>query len=107
METVDKAKEMLGLPDWVNEDTPWGDAIGESPLKNYVGEENLDMVLERYGLKDTANGDTLYKEVRQTVDEADKKEREEYEKQMEELQAQLQQQASSSEQDSEEAPAQE
>ncbi len=90
MATVDEAKSYLGLPDWVDENTPWGDAIGEAPLKNFVGEENLDSFLERYGLTDAADGDTLYKEVRQTVNEADKKEREEYEKQMEELQKQMQ-----------------
>ncbi len=106
MATVDEAKSFLALPDWVDENTPWGDAIGEAPLKNYVGEEQLDAFLEHYGLQDTANGDTLYKEVRQTVDEADKKEREEYEKQMEELQAQMEEQQSQSDDETQtEAPA--
>lgn len=103
MSTVDEAKSSLGLPDWVDENTPWGDAVGEAPLKNYVGEENLDLFLEHYGLQGTANGDTLYKDVRQTVDAADKKEREEYEKQMEELQAQME--AQQSQPDETEAPA--
>ncbi len=106
MATVDEAKSFLALPDWIDENTPWGDAIGEAPLKNYVGEENLDDFLEHYGLKDTATGDTLFKEVRQTVDEADKKEREEYEKQMEELQAQMEAQQSQSDDETQtEAPA--
>ena len=106
MATVDEAKSFLALPDWVDENTPWGDAIGEAPLKNYVGEENLDDFLEHYGLQDTATGDTLFKEVRQTVDEADKKEREEYEKQMEELQAQMEEQQSQSDGETQtEAPA--
>ena len=106
MSTVDEAKSFLALPDWVDENTPWGDAIGEAPLKNYVGEDQLDSFLEHYGLKDIANGDTLYKEVRQTVDEADKKEREEYEKQMEELQKQMEeQQAQSDDETQTEAPA--
>ena len=106
MATVDEAKSFLALPDWVDENTPWGEAVGEAPLKNYVGEDQLDSFLEHYGLTDIANGDTLFKEVRQTVDEADKKEREEYEKQMEELQAQMEAQQSQSDDETQtEAPA--
>ena len=81
METVDDAKKVLELPDWVTEDTPWGEAIGEAPLRAYVGEANLDRFKESYSLGDDVTGDTLYKDVKNKVDEIDKQKREESEKQ--------------------------
>ncbi len=34
-------KEVLKFPDDVDEDTAWGDAIGQVTLGDYVGEDNL------------------------------------------------------------------
>ncbi|MBQ2670975.1 MAG: hypothetical protein IJG06_09555, partial [Clostridia bacterium] len=81
MENVEDAKKVLELPDWVNENTPWGEAIGEAPLKAYVGEDNLNTFKEKYGLGDNITGDTRYKEIKNKVDEIDKQKREESEKQ--------------------------
>lgn len=81
METVEDAKKMLELPDEIDDDTPWGVAIGEAPLRAYVGESNVDSFKERYGLGDDVTGDTKYKDVRKTVDNADKRAREERERQ--------------------------
>lgn len=76
----DTMKEFLQFPDTVTEDTPWGEAIGEVTLGNYVGEDNLAEFKETYGLGDDVTVDTLWKEVRQTVDETSRQQRIESEK---------------------------
>lgn len=76
----DTMKEFLKFPDTVTEDTPWGEAIGEVTLGNYVGEDNLAEFKETYGLGDDVTVDTLWKEVRQTVDETSRQQRIESEK---------------------------
>lgn len=72
METVESAKRVLELPDWITYDTPWGEAIDEAPLRAYIGEEYLENFKAYYGLNDTVNGDTLFKEVRRIVDAKEK-----------------------------------
>lgn len=62
-------KEMLGLGDDITENTPWGEAEGKSPLKKYVGEENLESFKAEYGLGEDVTGDTLWGEVRNIVDQ--------------------------------------
>ena len=62
-------KEVLKFPDDVDEDTAWGDAIGQVKLGDYVGEDNLAEFKETYGFGDDITADTLWKDVRQTVDE--------------------------------------
>lgn len=80
METVEDAKKLLELPDWVTEDTPWGEATGEAPLGAYIGKKNLDSFKSAYGLGNDVTDDTLYKEIRDRVDNIDKQKREETEK---------------------------
>ncbi len=62
-------KEMLGLGDDITENTPWGEAEGKSPLKKYVGEENLESFKAEYGLGEDVTGETLWGEVRNIVDQ--------------------------------------
>lgn len=62
-------KEMLGLGDDVTENTPWGEAEGKSPIKKYVGEENIESFKAEYGLGEDVTGDTLWGEVRNIVDQ--------------------------------------
>ena len=61
--------ELLALPDTVTETTPWGEAEGEAPLKNYVGEESVDAFKEEYELGDDVTGDTKWKDIRNIVDQ--------------------------------------
>lgn len=73
-------KEVLKFSDDVDEDTTWGDAIGQVTLGNYVGEDNLAEFKETYGFGDDVTADTLWKDVRQTVDEKSRQQRIESEK---------------------------
>ncbi len=73
-------KEVLKFPDDVDEDTAWGDAIGQVKLGDYVGEDNLAEFKETYGFGDDITADTLWKDVRQTVDEKSRQQRIESEK---------------------------
>ena len=73
-------KEVLKFPDDVDEDTAWGDAIGQVTLGDYVGEDNLAEFKETYGFGDDITADTLWKDVRQTVDEKSRQQRIESEK---------------------------
>ena len=74
-------KEVLKFPDDVDEDTAWGDAIGQVTLGDYVGEDNLAEFKETYGFGDDITADTLFwKDVRQTVDEKSRQQRIESEK---------------------------
>ena len=73
-------KEVLKFPDDVDEDTAWGDAIGQVTLGDYVGEDNLAEFKETYSFGDDITADTLWKDVRQTVDEKSRQQRIESEK---------------------------
>ncbi|MDD6215042.1 MAG: hypothetical protein PUB42_07670 [Firmicutes bacterium] len=68
-------KEVLKLPDTVTEDTTWGEAEGQVKLGDYVGADNLDEFKKQYGLGDEVTADTQWKDVRRTVDEAQRKKR--------------------------------
>lgn len=70
-------KSVLPFPDSVTEDTPWGEAEGEITVGAYIGEDNLDTFRETYGLPETVTAETKWKEIRNTVDEVQKKQREE------------------------------
>lgn len=71
----EKIKSLLGLNKTVviDENTPWGVALDEVTLGAYVGEEYFDQFKEMYGLGDDITVDTKYKQVRQTVEEAQAK----------------------------------
>ena len=56
------------------------DAIGQVKLGDYVGEDNLAEFKETYGFGDDITADTLWKDVRQTVDEKSRQQRIESEK---------------------------
>ena len=58
----DTIKEVLKFPDDVDEDTAWGDAIGQVTLGDYVGEDNLAEFKETYGFGDDITADTLWKD---------------------------------------------
>lgn len=68
----DSLKAELGLGENVTEDTPWGVAIGELTLGQYVGAEFLDEFKAEYGFGDEVTLDTKWKDVRNTVDAASK-----------------------------------
>lgn len=71
----DKVKSLLGLNKTVviDENTPWGVALDEVTLGAYVGEDYIDQFIEMYGLGADVTVDTKYKQVRQTVEEAQAK----------------------------------
>ena len=73
-------KEKLQFPDTITEDSTWGEAEGEVTLANYIGEDNLEEFKSQYGLGDNVTGETKWKEIRNTVDEKQKAQREEQEK---------------------------
>lgn len=73
-------KEKLQFPDTITEDSTWGEAEGEVTLANYIGEDNLEEFKQQYGLGDNVTGETKWKEIRNTVDEKQKAQREEQEK---------------------------
>lgn len=73
-------KSTLELPDTVTEDTTWGEAEGEARLSVYVGEDNLASFKEQYNLGDEITGDTQWKEIRNIVDEYNRQQRIEAEK---------------------------
>lgn len=68
-------KETFNLPDWVTAETTWGEAIGETTVGVYVGEDNVDSFKKEYKLDDNVNADTKWKEVREAVDRAKKEHR--------------------------------
>lgn len=79
--TTDEFREMLKLPAEVVDDTPWGEAINQATLGAYVGEDYIEEFKEYYGLGEEVTADTLWGEVRQQVEEKQKQERIESEKQ--------------------------
>lgn len=68
-------KEMLGWDDSITEETPWGEAEGETTLSKYIGEGNLSAFKEEYGFGDEVTAETKWKEIRNTVDQYTKEER--------------------------------
>ncbi|MEE0944406.1 MAG: hypothetical protein UIM24_03020 [Clostridia bacterium] len=73
-------KEMLGLGDDVTDNTPWGEAEGKSPLKKYVGEDNIESFKAEYGLGEEVTGETLWGEIRNIVDQKTLEKQQEAEK---------------------------
>ncbi len=73
-------KQMFDIPDGIDENSPWGIAIGEAPvgayIDMYVGKDSLEKFKEQYDLPDSVENDTKWKEVREQVDAAKKKQRE-------------------------------
>ena len=69
-------KQTFELPDSVNENTPWGKAIGEATLGAYAGENNVESFKKLYGLDESVTADTKWKEVREIVDTVKKQQRE-------------------------------
>lgn len=68
--------KLYDFPDNVNEDTPWGVAVGETTVGAYVGEENVEKFKQDYGLDGSVTSDTKWKEVREVVDRAKRDRRE-------------------------------
>ncbi len=69
----------------ITEDTPWGVVQGEVSLQYAVGEENIEAFKEEYGFGPKITLETLWKEVRPTVEKEALKDRLEAEKEAEEL----------------------
>ena len=68
-------KEMLGWDDTITEDTPWGEAEGETTIGAYVGEDNVESFKEQYGLGEEITAETKWKEIRNIVDQQAKDQR--------------------------------
>lgn len=70
MNGVDLAelREFFGWDESITEETPIGEALDKTKLSLYVGEDYLDTFKEQYGFGDEITGDTLWGEVRETVE---------------------------------------
>lgn len=68
-------KQTLEWPDTITEETTWGEAEGQTKLGVYVGEENLEDFKAYYGLDETITADTLWKDVRNKIDQKNLDER--------------------------------
>lgn len=66
--TFDDLATQLGWDSSITEETTIGDALDKTTLGMYVGEENLESFKQEYGLDDSVTADTLWGEVRNTVD---------------------------------------
>lgn len=67
---LDQLKTMLKLDDTVNEKTPWGEAEGNIKLADYIGgDDYVEEFKEFYSLQDTVTGETLWKDIRNQVDQ--------------------------------------
>ncbi|MDD6483133.1 MAG: hypothetical protein PUF72_00960 [Clostridiales bacterium] len=73
-------KEMLKWDDSITEETPWGEAEGETTLGAYVGEDNVESFKEQYGMGEEVTAETKWKEIRNIVDQQARDERLESEK---------------------------
>lgn len=100
-------KETLKIPETVTENTPWGEAEGEIALADYVGAENIESFKSQYGLGDEITAETKWKEIRNTVDNVQKEQREAQEKAAEEAAKKAAEEAANAETETEdiEAPA--
>lgn len=85
--------ETLHFPETITENSTWGEAEGEVTLQYYVGEENLASFKEQYGFGDEVTLETKWKDVRFTVDSAQKEARIEQEKAMAEAEKEAEQDA--------------
>lgn len=74
--TFEELKEQMGWDDSVTPETTIGEALDKTTLSNYVGDEQLDRFKSLYELSDEVTGETLYGEVRNSVDAMDKQLRE-------------------------------
>lgn len=72
IESFEQLKTEMGWDDTITEDTTMGDALDNTKLSYYVGEEQLERFKALYGLDETVTGDTLYGEVRNIVDSKEK-----------------------------------
>ena len=78
IESFEQLKTEMGWDDTITEDTTMGDALDNTKLSYYVGEEQLERFKALYGLDETVTGDTLYGEVRNIVDSKEKEFRQQY-----------------------------
>lgn len=74
--TFEELKADMGWGDEVTTDTPLGEALDNTTLSKYVGDEQLQRFKSLYELSDEVTGDTLYGEVRNIVDSKEKEFRE-------------------------------
>lgn len=72
-------KQQLGWGDDITEETTIGDALDQTTIGNYVGEDRFEEFKSTFGLDDSVTVDTLWGEVRNIVDT---KQKEEYEAEM-------------------------
>ena len=70
----DELKDELGFSDYITADTPWGVAEGGLTLGSYLGEDALDGFKAKYGFGDEITSATKWRDVRNTVDAAAKRE---------------------------------
>ena len=86
--TIEEFREEYGLGDNITEDSTFGDATDEMTLENMFGlstltdeekSEQLTKIKETYGLSDDVTIQTKYKDVRKTIDEYIKSQREQSE----------------------------
>lgn len=68
MSGTEELKQTVGIPDFVTDDTPWGEALDETTLGSYIGAHHLDEFKETFGMGDEVTADTKWKEVRDIVD---------------------------------------
>ncbi len=74
--TYDELDALLKFPDFVTENTPWGEALDEVTLGSYVGTgEVLEQFKEYFGLDASVNEDTKWKEIRTIVERRDMNDR--------------------------------
>lgn len=77
--STDDLKSVLGIALDIPDDTAWGDALGEAPLRNFISlssgveysDEIFDLFREYYGLGEEYSPDTKYKYVRTIIDTID------------------------------------
>ena len=68
-------KDVLEWGDEVTETSTWGEAEGATKVGVYVGEENLEDFKSYYGLGDEVTAETLWSEIRNTIDQQRRDER--------------------------------
>lgn len=74
--TLEELKADMGWGDEVTAETPLGEALDNTSLSKYVGDEQLERFKSLYELSEEITGDTLYGEVRNIVDSKEKEFRE-------------------------------